>query len=197
MRILLLLVLFNVAVQWTDAVRADDVLSDQAIAFWAAVNEGNTFILMRHALAPGNSDPENFDVNDCSTQRNLSEDGRNQATRIGEHIRKSAHVELQVFSSQWCRCLETARQLRLGDVTPLSSLNSFYEHYEREQQQTEATIDWMSKHDANDIVILVTHQVNITELTGIYADSGEMVVVKIAKGRVVQVLGRLKTPADN
>jgi len=196
MRIFSVFVLSILATFWIDVSRANDGLSDQEVSFWAAVNTGSTFVLMRHALAPGNSDPDNFDVNDCATQRNLSQAGRNQAKTIGERLKKNAQVELTVFSSQWCRCLETARQLGLGEVAPLPSLNSFYQRYEREKQQTESTVDWMSKRNAKGSAVLVTHQVNITELTGIYPDSGEMVVVKIADGGVVQVLGRLRTTVE-
>ena len=84
-----------------------------------------TVIFLRHALAPGNGDPANFNLKDCPTQRNLDETGRMQARGIGKRI-AAANLDLAgVYSSEWCRCLETALLLDLGPVTPFSGLNSF------------------------------------------------------------------------
>ena len=85
-------------------------------------------ILFRHALAPGTGDPPNFQVDNCSTQRNLSEEGRQQARQIGEVIRNRNIAVTRVLSSQWCRCLETAKLMDVGEVEPLKSLNSFFEN---------------------------------------------------------------------
>ena len=85
-----------------------------------------TVIFMRHALAPGNGDPANFNLKDCQTQRNLDETGRRQARGIGKRI-AAANLSLAgIYSSEWCRCLETAFLLDLGPVTPFSGLDSFY-----------------------------------------------------------------------
>jgi len=88
-----------------------------------------TVIFLRHALAPGNGDPANFNLKDCQTQRNLDETGRKQARGIGKRI-AAANLNLAgIYSSEWCRCLETALLLNLGAVTPFSGLNSFYENH--------------------------------------------------------------------
>ena len=92
---------------------------------WETLKTGNSVALMRHATAPGTGDPPGFQVDDCSTQRNLDQEGREQARGIGERFRERGISKVKVYSSQWCRCLETARLLELGEVTELPDLNSF------------------------------------------------------------------------
>jgi len=157
-----------------------------------AVRTGNAFAIMRHALAPGFSDPANFDVDDCSTQRNLSDEGRAQARAIGETFRKGGISEANVFSSAWCRCLETARLLGLGPVAKLAPLNSFFEARERRDAQTAALRDWLIDYKQEKPLVLVTHQVNINALTGSYTSSGETVIARIDENGRVAVLGSIK-----
>lgn len=97
----------------------------------ALLKKPGHFAIMRHALAPGTGDPRNFDLTDCSTQRNLSEAGREQAKAVGELLRKSGIEKAGVYSSQWCRCLDTATLLGLGPVTELPALNSFFQQPEK------------------------------------------------------------------
>ena len=149
----------------------------------------NHFALMRHALAPGTGDPLNFELGDCSTQRNLDDTGRHQAKNIGGVLRASALSGLAVYSSQWCRCVETAELLNLGPVTELPRINSFYSTRSRAAEQTDATRDWL--RTATLPVILVTHQVNITALTGIFPSSGEIVVVKREENGEFSVVGSI------
>ncbi|HIK16487.1 MAG TPA: histidine phosphatase family protein [Leptolyngbyaceae cyanobacterium M33_DOE_097] len=80
--------------------------------------------VMRHAIAPGTGDPGNFRLGDCQTQRNLSETGRQQARRLGQLLRDRQVPVTRVLSSQWCRCLETARLLDLGQVEPFPILTA-------------------------------------------------------------------------
>ena len=160
---------------------------------WAALTSGGHAVLMRHAIAPGTGDPDNFDVNDCATQRNLSDAGRRQATRIGERFRDNGVSQAKIYSSQWCRCLETARNLALGDVTEQPSLNSFFGRYHTREEQTAATRDWLKAADLSLPTVLVTHQVNITALTGVYPSSGELIFVKVAEDGALSVTGRIKT----
>ena len=87
---------------------------DSTAALWSALKEGRAFAMMRHALAPGTGDPANFDVNDCSTQRNLNDVGRDQARRTGKAFRSQGSGTAQVMTSAWCRCQETARLLDIG-----------------------------------------------------------------------------------
>jgi phosphohistidine phosphatase SixA len=149
--------------------------------------------LLRHALAPGTGDPDNFDVNDCETQRNLSNAGRSQAIRIGKKLRDNLKILPQVFSSQWCRCKETAKILALGHVTELPSLNSFFESFHLKDEQTTQLKDWLLQLNNKTPVVLVTHQVNITALTEIYPSSGEIVVIRITGLGEVKIVGTIAT----
>ncbi len=144
-----------------------------ALAAWA---RGEAVVLLRHALAPGAGDPSGFVLDDCATQRNLSERGREQARRIGAFLRRYSG-EAAVFSSQWCRALETGRLLGLGTVTELPVLNSFFSEPARREAQTEELRDFMRLEARGRPVVLVTHQLNITALTGVFPASGELLVV--------------------
>ena len=150
-------------------------------------------ILMRHALAPGMGDPQNFDVNDCKTQRLLSEEGRLQARMVGEKFRQSGLKSARVKSSQWCRCKETARLLKLGIVEEIQFLNSFFDMPERKEHQTTALRKWLFQQASPSGLILVTHQVNITALTGVVPSSGELVVIRLKKPLSIEVMGTIDT----
>ena len=147
-------------------------------SFWDLLKSGDHFVLIRHALAHGGGDPANFRVDDCSTQRNLSDEGRAQAVAIGALFRANGIASARVLSSQWCRCLETARLMSLGEVEEFSTLNSFFQAYEREGLQTQQLNSWLSKQDLSVPTVLVTHQVNITALTNVFPSSGEIILVK-------------------
>jgi broad specificity phosphatase PhoE len=150
--------------------------------------------MMRHALAPGVGDPSNFRLNDCSTQRNLSAAGRQQAERIGKAFRDRKIPIASVRSSQWCRCLETAKLLNLKPVEAFPPLNSFFSNASTKKQQTEAVRRLvLASRTAQGVTILVTHQVNITALTNVVPASGESVVLR-AKGQTIEVVGQLQTP---
>ncbi len=142
------------------------------------VGKADHIILLRHARAPGIGDPPNFQLDDCSTQRNLSKAGREQAVRIGKRLRAAGLVDTRVYSSQWCRCLETARGLAVGLVVELPLLNSFFSTPDAERGQTETLRVWIASADLSRPVVLVTHQVNITALTGIVPAEGEMVFLR-------------------
>src|SRR5512136_2860055 len=124
-------------------------------------------VVLRHAQAPGTGDPSNFRLGDCSTQRNLSPEGREQAARIGARLRAAGLSSTTVYSSQWCRCLETAHNLAVGPVVELPALNSFFQSPELEQKHARLLRAWIASADLSRPVVLVTHQVNITALTGI------------------------------
>lgn len=153
---------------------------------------GNIYLL-RHALAPGTGDPDNFNVNDCKTQRNLSNEGRSQAFRIGKKLRANLTIAPQIFSSQWCRCKETAKILNLGYVTELPFLNSFFENFHLKDKQTSQLKDWLFRLNDKTPIILVTHQVNITALTEVYPSSGEIIVVRMTGLGGVKIVGRVST----
>jgi len=148
--------------------------------------------LLRHAIAPGTGDPPEFTLRDCTTQRNLSATGRRQAAAIGERFRENGIPVAQIFSSQWCRCLETARLLELGPVLELPLLNSFFRHFERRERQTTELKAWLAAQDLTRPTVLVTHQVNITALTGVYPASGELVVIEVGERGEIRVVGTLE-----
>ena len=149
--------------------------------------------MLRHALAPGMGDPEEFNVEDCSTQRNLSAEGRKQAFRIGVRFRDNGIKTAYVVSSQWCRCLETAKLLGFGNITENQILNSFFDQFHLQDKRTASLRDWLLNYQLDVPLILVTHQVNITALTGIYPTSGEAVVVKVINGDSIKALGTIVT----
>ncbi|MEX1299794.1 MAG: histidine phosphatase family protein [Desulfotignum sp.] len=158
---------------------------------WQELKKENHFALIRHALAPGTGDPPDFNLRDCATQRNLSERGRNQARNIGRRLRARGIHRAQVYSSQWCRCLETATLLHLGPVQELEILNSFFRHFEKREEQTAALKSWINDKEIRDPLILVTHQVNITAFTDIFPGSGEMVIVRKDGQNKFAVLGTI------
>jgi 8-oxo-(d)GTP phosphatase len=153
------------------------------------VGKPDHIIIMRHALAPGVGDPPGFRLGDCATQRNLSPAGREQAARIGARLRGAGLIDTRVYSSQWCRCLETARLLDLGPVIELPLLNSFFRSRDREQEQMEGLRGWIEAADLKRPVVLVTHQVNITALTGIFPAQGEFLILRREPG-VLRVVAR-------
>ena len=142
-----------------------------------------TVIFLRHALAPGSGDPKNFDLDDCQTQRNLDEIGRKQARAIGERIAAAKLNLAGIFSSEWCRCLETALLLDLGAVTPFDGLNSFYQNH----APRDATLAKLKSKLANlpkngAPVIMVTHYVTIQAIANIAAPSGGAVLYDLTTG---------------
>jgi phosphohistidine phosphatase SixA len=161
---------------------------------WSVLQRGQPglVVLLRHAIAPGTGDPPGFKLSDCSTQRNLSAAGRQQAVRIGQAFRQRRIAIARVRSSQWCRCLETAKLINLGTVEPTPALNSFFENPDREAAQTAALRQLILNHrTSNAVLILVTHQVNITALTGIIPASGAAVVLQADRQGNIQQIGEL------
>jgi phosphohistidine phosphatase SixA len=173
---------------------ADDAENGSDAALWEALRSGEAAALMRHALAPGTGDPAEFAVDDCAVQRNLSVEGRAQARAIGERFRRNGVDQARVYASRWCRCLDTARLLALGEVQPFDGLNSFFRMRSAESERTAATLTLIQQQTAagRQPLVLVTHQVNITALTGVFPASGEIVVVR-PDTDAVQVLGRIDT----
>lgn len=162
-------------------------------AIWTTLRQSTgAVVLLRHAIAPGTGDPTNFQLDDCSTQRNLPEAGREQARRIGATFRQRNIPIAGVYSSQWCRCLETARLLNLGTVEPLPALNSFFSDRSTAPQQTQQVQQVIATHrNTSGVLILVTHQVNITALTEIVPQQGEAIVLKTNAQNQVEIVGQL------
>lgn len=159
--------------------------------FWALLRDGGNVLLMRHAqTVPGIGDPPNFKLGDCSTQRNLSEAGREQARRVGAAFQRENIAPDEVRSSAWCRCVETA-ELAFGRHTVWSPINSFFQQSGREPQTLEV-LQALKTFKAPRNLVLVTHQVNISALTGSFVAMGEMLLTRpgqMADGRL-RVLAR-------
>jgi phosphohistidine phosphatase SixA len=171
-------------------VAAAPVRVDEAL--WAALADGGHVALMRHAYAPGTGDPEHFRLEDCSTQRNLDQTGRDQARRTGEAFRDHGVAIGRVLSSRWCRCLETAELLGLGEVVAFAPLDSFFGDRARGPDQTAALRALLADADAEGpSLVMVTHQVNITALTGIFPRSGEIVVLRLGGPAIFETLGAI------
>ncbi|GIZ51589.1 histidine phosphatase family protein [Noviherbaspirillum aridicola] len=148
-------------------------------ALWRRLAEGGHVILIRHAVTePGIGDPPGFRVDDCATQRNLSDAGRNDARRMGEAFRSRGIPVGDVRSSRWCRCLETAR-LAFGRVVPDPMLDSMFREDERAgAKKVSAVREAIARRTGRGNLVLVTHSQNIIALTGESVRSGEMVVVQ-------------------
>jgi phosphohistidine phosphatase SixA len=158
-------------------------------AAWEALKAGQAFLLMRHAIAPGGGDPAGFNLGDCSTQRNLSDDGRAQARKAGAMLREKGIAQAAVFSSRWCRARETAKLLGFDAPQELQPLDSFFGKPELGPERRAAFMEWIVRPSALPR-ILVTHQVNITAFTGVVTASGEMVIAR-KDGDGVEVLARV------
>jgi phosphohistidine phosphatase SixA len=150
------------------------------LAQWERFKRGQYVLLIRHALAPGNGDPTRFLLDDCTTQRNLDDTGRAQARRIGKYLKVQGVKAARVLSSQWCRCLETARLLEAGPVAELAALNSFYELPQTRAPNLRALKAFLVELPSQGRpVILVTHYVTIAATTGQHVGSGEGVFAHI------------------
>lgn len=154
---------------------------------------GGHVLLMRHAIAPGTGDPANFRVDDCATQRNLDETGRQQARRFGERLRKAGFTAPLVYASRWCRSSETASLLGFG--APLhapDALDSFFATRGKAEASTQALRRLIGELPRERTAILVSHQVNVTGLTGIFPASGEAVMLRLEPAGGFAVVGRVR-----
>lgn len=158
---------------------------------FAALDTPGAIAIMRHALAPGTGDPAEFDVEDCKTQRNLDARGQDQARRIGLALGEAGISFDHVWSSQWCRCLETAELMKVGPITAQPALNSFFRQRERAGRQIAELLDQLEALPDTERAMLVTHQVNITALTGVFPASGEIVIIRLTDAGEVEVLDQI------
>jgi broad specificity phosphatase PhoE len=163
-------------------------------AIWTLLKGGRQVILIRHAITtPGVGDPPGFRLDDCATQRNLTDAGRADARRVGETFRARGVPVGRVLSSPWCRCLETSR-LAFGAAevsTPLSNLYGRSEASAEQVRQMEMLIGTWRPEGAGGNLVLVSHGSTILALTGVSLDPAEMVVVTPRLGEKFKVAGRL------
>lgn len=158
---------------------------------WQALRQGSAVALIRHAEAPGTGDPAGFRLDDCATQRNLSEAGRNQARRLGNAFRQNGIDAALVLTSAWCRARDTAALLDLGrpDVAPaLASLHGRADRRDAQVAELKALIGSLPQNRA---LVLVSHQATIAALVNTYPASGEVIVVDRFG---LRVMGRLPGP---
>ena len=169
------------------AARDDDALG-------AMLASGGMVMLMRHAsTGPDAGDPPGYRLDDCSTQRNLSDQGRAQARRVGERLREMRVPIDRVFTSPWCRCRETAR-LAFYKSEDWEPLGSFFDRPDAEAEATEHVrkriLGYSIKKPRGNIV-MVTHNVNIAALTKLSVAPAELVVVQPDGCCGLKVAGRL------
>jgi phosphohistidine phosphatase SixA len=166
---------------------------------WEKLSERNPkghVLLIRHAYAPGSGDPANFKLGDCSTQRNLSSEGRAEARSLGEWIKSRNVMILRIESSRWCRANETAELLNLGEVKPNKNLDSLFTATDKQTRIKTAAIKKQIIRHRQDrgLVIMVGHFVNFSALTGIGLDSGQGVLVKANSKGQIKVVGYSPVP---
>ena len=156
----------------TNGIKAD---SDNQIL--DNLKKGGNLIFIRHAYAPGGGDPDNFDIKDCSTQRNLNDEGREQSKKIGVFFKENDIPISLVISSEWCRCKETA-YIAFKDFETKDFLNSFYsaQFAKNKKIQINNLIKYIDNWKSDKNLVLITHYVLISELLDYAPSSGEIVI---------------------
>jgi phosphohistidine phosphatase SixA len=150
-------------------------------------------LMLRHANAPGTGDPPEFKLAECATQRNLDASGRAQAAKLGERLAGAGIARAKVYSSQWCRCLETARLLKLGPVEALPALNSFYNRPQDRDANVAALRAFLAGlPTGGPPLVLVTHQFTITAFTGEGTVSGGGTAFELNGSGAPRVIGAIE-----
>ena len=144
-------------------------------------------LFLRHALAPGYGDPADFRVDDCATQRNLNDVGRAQARAIGAYLKENGITPDLILSSRWCRCQDTAREMAIGPFATHDGLNSFFDGHVDRDETLAALRKRIKAIDRGSLVLMVTHQVVISAITGIAPQSGGMVAYNSLTGAKLSV----------
>ena len=154
------------------------------------INESGKLIFIRHAYAPGAGDPDGFNLLNCSSQRNLNNEGILQSKRIKQFFLENDITIDKVFSSEWCRCKQTA-EYAFSNYETKSFLNSFYsqEFAHNKDAQTQELKDYIKNYKKNKNLVFVTHYVVISELLNIYPSSGEIIIVN----KDLTIIRRIKT----
>jgi phosphohistidine phosphatase SixA len=169
------------------------------LAIWdqlQGTNPKGYVLLMRHALAPGVGDPPNFKVNDCSTQRNLNDEGRAQASEMGQWLQRREIKILRVESSRWCRAKETAELLNLGTVRPNRNLDSLFQETNLDSHPQTANIKKriVSHRNTRGLLVFVGHFVNFQAVAQTSLESGEGVLVRATSTGEIKILGYTPKP---
>ena len=156
----------------------------------SSLEEGGKLIFIRHAIAPGNGDPDNFDLKNCSTQRNISEKGIKQSEKIGLFFKINKIKIDKVLSSEWCRCKDTA-EIAFGKFQTYNALNSFYDKKfsANRFKQIEDLKKYIKSWDSNKNLVLVTHYVVISSILNIGSSSGEIIISE----KNLEIIGSINT----
>ena len=141
------------------------------------LNEGKKLIFIRHAIAPGNGDPNNFNIKDCSTQRNLNKNGIKQSKKIGLFFKKNKIKIDKILSSEWCRCIDTAKYA-FENFETFDALNSFYDEKfaANETRQINDLKKYIKNWDSDKNLVFVTHYVVISSILNTGSSSGEIII---------------------
>ena len=169
MKIVCLILFLGLFILKNNAYSSDIILN--------SLKEGKKIIFIRHAIAPGNGDPDNFNINDCATQRNLSKNGIIQSKNIGLFFEKNKIKIDKVLSSEWCRCKDTAK-IAFKNFETFDGLNSFYDEKFalNEDIQIKNLKKYIKSWKSDKNLILVTHFVVISSILNIGTSSGEMII---------------------
>ena len=153
----------------------NSVFSDDKIL--KSLKEGKKLVFIRHAIAPGNGDPINFDINDCSTQRNLDNNGIEESKKIGLFFKNNKIKIDKVLSSQWCRCKDTAKYA-FKNFETFDALNSFYDEKfaENETKQIKDLKNYIKNWNSDKNLVLITHFVVISSILNTGSSSGEIII---------------------
>ena len=169
---------------WTASV------TNAADSVWESLRAPGSVVVLRHSYAPGGFDPPDAKLDDCSTQRNLDDDGRAQARRIGEAFGKNGITVGTVLSSPRCRCLDTAR-LAFGQAQAWSVLQGALRDRELRQRLVEEIKKVIDAHRSGPPLVLVTHGSVVSDLTGLDVRMGAFVVLRRAADGSHSVAGQL------
>ncbi|HKY86970.1 MAG TPA: histidine phosphatase family protein [Pseudorhodoplanes sp.] len=168
---------------------------DSTHATWTALRDGSKVVLIRHGATTGGAgDPPGFRLEDCATQRNLTDKGVAESKATGERIRAQKVNVGKVISSQWCRCRDTAELMNLGQPVEIApTFNNAYTFSDRRDELTKGARAVIGAWKGPGALVIVTHGANILPLTGFQPAEGEMIVVEpeaMADGRL-RVIGRI------
>ena len=166
----ILTILFIGLLNFTNQASSDDKILN-------SLKEGKKLIFIRHAIAPGNGDPDNFNIKDCSTQRNLDKKGINQSKKIGLFFKSNKIKIDKVLSSEWCRCTDTAKYA-FENFETFDALNSFYDERfsANETKQINDLKQYIKNWKSDKNLVFVTHYVVISSIFNTGTSSGEIIV---------------------
>ena len=153
----------------------NNVIADQYVI--KELQRGGKLVFIRHALAPGNGDPDNIDLDNCETQRNLNQQGIEQSKKIGKLFKENNINIEKVLSSEWCRCKDTAKYA-FNNYETFSGLNSFYDEkfYKNKTEQIKRLKNYILEWNGHKNIVFITHFVVISEIFNVGVSSGEMIV---------------------